>query len=64
MLNKVIAPALKGYNVFEQRKIDMKMLKLDGTPTKSKLGSLTNVTMVTFRERTRQKQQKSLVRTR
>ena len=38
-VNKVIAPALKGYNVFEQRKIDMKMLKLDGTPTKSKLGA-------------------------
>ena len=38
-VNKIIAPALKGYNVFEQRKIDMKMLKLDGTPTKSKLGA-------------------------
>ncbi len=38
-VNKVIAPALKGENVFEQRAIDMKMLKLDGTPTKSKLGA-------------------------
>ena len=38
-VNKVIAPALKGFNVFEQRAIDMKMLKLDGTPTKSKLGA-------------------------
>ena len=38
-VNKIIAPALKGENVFEQRAIDMKMLKLDGTPTKSKLGA-------------------------
>ncbi len=38
-VNKVIAPALKGANVFEQRAIDMKMLSLDGTPTKSKLGA-------------------------
>ena len=38
-VNKVIAPALKGFNVFEQRAIDMKMLKLDGTATKSKLGA-------------------------
>ena len=38
-VNKLIAPALKGFNVFEQRAIDMKMLKLDGTATKSKLGA-------------------------
>ena len=38
-VNKVIAPALKGFNVFEQRAVDMKMLSLDGTPTKSKLGA-------------------------
>ena len=38
-VNKIIAPALTGENVFEQRAIDMKMLKLDGTPTKSKLGA-------------------------
>ncbi|MDY6396320.1 MAG: phosphopyruvate hydratase [Treponema sp.] len=38
-VNKIIAPALKGENVFEQRAIDMKMLALDGTPTKSKLGA-------------------------
>ena len=31
-VNKIIAPALKGFNV-------MKMLALDGTPTKSKLGA-------------------------
>ena len=38
-VNKIIAPALKGFNVFEQRAVDMKMLSLDGTPTKSKLGA-------------------------
>lgn len=38
-VNKVIAPALKGDCVFEQRAIDQKMLALDGTPTKSKLGA-------------------------
>ena len=38
-VNNVIAPALKGFNVFEQRALDMKMLALDGTPTKSKLGA-------------------------
>ncbi len=38
-INKVIAPALEGDNVFNQRAIDYKMIKLDGTPTKSKLGA-------------------------
>ena len=38
-VNDVIAPALKGWNVLEQRAIDYKMLELDGTPTKSKLGA-------------------------
>ena len=38
-VNKVIAPALKGNCVFEQRAIDYKMLALDGTATKSKLGA-------------------------
>lgn len=38
-VNSIIAPALKGWNVLEQRKIDYKMLALDGTPTKSKLGA-------------------------
>ena len=38
-VNKIIAPALKGYNVLNQREIDNKMLALDGTPTKSKLGA-------------------------
>ncbi len=38
-VNKVIAPALKGDCVFEQRALDYKMIALDGTPTKSKLGA-------------------------
>lgn len=38
-VNNVIAPALKGDCVFQQRAIDKKMLALDGTPTKSKLGA-------------------------
>ncbi len=38
-VNKVIAPALKGECVFGQRAIDKKMLALDGTSTKSKLGA-------------------------
>ena len=38
-VNNIIAPALKGACVFEQRAIDHKMLALDGTATKSKLGA-------------------------
>lgn len=38
-VNKIIAPALKGFSALEQRTIDKKMLALDGTPTKSKLGA-------------------------
>ena len=38
-VNTIIAPQLKGDCVFNQRAIDMKMLELDGTPTKSKLGA-------------------------
>ena len=38
-VNKIIAPALKGDCPFDQRGIDYKMLALDGTPTKSKLGA-------------------------
>lgn len=38
-VNNIIAPALKGDCVFDQRAIDYKMLALDGTPTKSKLGA-------------------------
>ncbi len=38
-VNTIIAPALKGDCVFDQRALDYKMLALDGTPTKSKLGA-------------------------
>ena len=38
-VNSVIAPALKGKCVTDQRGIDHLMLELDGTPTKSKLGA-------------------------
>ena len=38
-VNNVIAPALLGISALEQRFIDQKMLELDGTKTKSKLGA-------------------------
>jgi enolase len=38
-VKKVISPALAGMNVTEQRKIDMAMKALDGTPNKSRLGA-------------------------
>lgn len=38
-VNNVIAPALLGWSVLEQRAIDYKMLELDGTKTKSNLGA-------------------------
>jgi enolase len=38
-VNKLIAPKLIGLSAVEQRKIDKLMIKLDGTPTKSKLGA-------------------------
>lgn len=38
-VNGVIAPAITGMNVLEQRAIDYKMLELDGTKTKSNLGA-------------------------
>ena len=38
-VNKIIAPTLEGWSVLEQRAIDKKMLELDGTKTKSKLGA-------------------------
>ena len=38
-INKIIAPALIGYSTLQQRAIDKKMLELDGTSTKSKLGA-------------------------
>ena len=38
-INNIIAPALIGWSVLEQRAIDHKMLALDGTKTKSNLGA-------------------------
>ena len=38
-VNTIIAPALEGLDVSDQRGIDHLMLELDGTPTKSKLGA-------------------------
>ena len=38
-VNTIIAPALEGLDVRDQRGIDHLMLELDGTPTKSKLGA-------------------------
>ena len=38
-VNTVISPTLIGWSALEQRAIDKKMLELDGTPTKSKLGA-------------------------
>ena len=38
-VNKIIAPALAGWSVLEQRAVDKKMLELDGTKTKSNLGA-------------------------
>ena len=38
-VNEVIAPALSGMCVFEQRAIDARMRELDGTPNKSRLGA-------------------------
>lgn len=38
-VNNVIASALEGWSVLNQRGIDKKMCELDGTPTKSNLGA-------------------------
>ncbi len=38
-VNEIIAPEIEGMDAFDQRAIDMAMIKLDGTPTKSKLGA-------------------------
>ena len=38
-VNDIIAPALIGDNVFEQAAIDRKMIELDGTHNKSRLGA-------------------------
>ena len=38
-VNNVIAPALYGMSALNQREIDLKMIELDGTKTKSNLGA-------------------------
>ena len=38
-VNEIIAPALTGMGVFQQRAVDMKMKELDGTLNKSRLGA-------------------------
>ncbi|MEM4757456.1 MAG: phosphopyruvate hydratase, partial [Desulfurococcaceae archaeon] len=37
-VNKVIAPAIIGMNAANQREIDRKMIEIDGTPNKSRIG--------------------------
>ena len=41
MVNEVLAPALIGMDVMDQAGIDQKMIQLDGTPNKKKLGGNT-----------------------
>ena len=38
-ISDIIGPALEGMEVTDQRKIDLTMIQLDGTPNKSKLGA-------------------------
>lgn len=38
-VNDIIAPELIGFDIFDQKAIDELMIKLDGTPNKSKLGA-------------------------
>lgn len=38
-VNKILGPALNGFDILNQSAIDYKMLEIDGTPTKSKLGA-------------------------
>jgi len=38
-VNEVIAPALRGWEITGQKELDEVMLRLDGTPTKAKLGA-------------------------
>lgn len=42
-VNKIIAPALIGMNAAKQREIDLKMIEIDGTENKSRLGGNTIV---------------------
>ena len=38
-VNEIIAPAIKGFDALDQAEIDLSMIDLDGTSTKSKLGA-------------------------
>src|SRR5580692_3057410 len=38
-VNKILAPALIGFDAADQRALDQKMIELDGTPNKSRLGA-------------------------
>jgi enolase len=38
-VNEIIGPALEGFDVLDQAEIDMAMIEMDGTKTKSKLGA-------------------------
>lgn len=50
-VNKIIAPALVGMDVYDQEKIDEKMIRLDGTPDKKNLGgnAIYSVSIAAFR---------------
>ena len=52
-VEKVIAPALKGQDASDQRAVDQKMIELDGTDNKSKLGAnaILGVSMAVCRAR-------------
>ncbi|MFZ2152706.1 MAG: phosphopyruvate hydratase [Microgenomates group bacterium] len=51
MVNKIIGPRIVGMEAGEQQKLDEKMLQMDGTPNKSKLGgnSILGVSMAVAR---------------
>lgn len=51
IVKEIIAPALKGMDIFDQRAIDDKMIALDGTPNKEKLGgnAIYSVSIAAFR---------------
>ena len=38
-VNEILGPAIKGWNVEDQVKIDEELIKLDGTPNKAKYGA-------------------------
>jgi enolase len=50
-VNDIIGPALEGWDVTEQRKIDTTLINLDGTPNKARLGAnaITGVSLAVSR---------------